>query len=707
MAKRKFGGKTANFGIPAHLHTYTEHNYDPFPHVELSESAVKEVAAEAILEKNLGFDLEFSPVTGKPHILGVASKTKAAACSWDHFLAKTIFDDAVTNKASLVGYSVMDADKPVLEGQFDIVTDPAIWTDSMIEFYLLNQDYCAAPAKEEDADDAGALGLMNLWTMASQYTNLPQWKRCREEGCFGPCPEHNEPWYCAIDAWAGLEGHYVMAERLRVNGVSSEFIEDLKKLTIYCGKMQRQGIAVNRELINVLETQIQEKRAGLFPNEMRLRTERCTKETKHWLTPFNPNSPKDIEGYFVEHGIQLAASGAATDKTAIRKTLERNLKSLGVGYETDKKSGVLTIVDQNAVLPQPIEYLYRLDQYKRAGKGLKSWFDDKYIGKDGFIHPRFVVTGTSTGRLSSSGPNFQNIPKVGFGSMVRSAIVPRDKNLKLIKSDKRQLELRICLYYSGITEDLGDDAFTWLVMNADGKFDAPAARLGYKPRDIAKSVSHAADYLEGLTILTEKELGTKRRQSERAVGALLVFDGKDGRPLWSYGGGIVCFTGGNLAERLFGDRSFEHRRMALEIQEIYFDRFPAVRRWHMALSSTIERTGRVKSLTGRCIELYGSAEDNLKLAAAFLGQGGGADEVQEHMLQAAELNRIALIQVHDELVFEIPKDWSADQCHKYISFFTEPSKRFGGIRFPIETLVGNNWGKYDENLNPEGCRVIG
>jgi DNA polymerase family A len=350
--------------------------------------------------------------------------------------------------------------------------------------------------------------------------------------------------------------------------------------------------------------------------------------------------------------------------------------------------------------------LYRLDQYKRAGKGLKSWFDDKYIGRDGYIHPRFVVTGTSTGRLSSSGPNFQNIPKVGFGSMVRAAIVPRSPSLRISKADKSQLELRICLFYAGIHEDIGDDAFTWLVQNSDGKFEKPAARLGYKPRDVAKSVSHAADYLEGLVILSDKDLASKRRCDERRAGALIVFDGTGGRPLWEYGGGVVAFTGGNLSERLFGDRRNEHRREALEIQEIYLERFPSIRRWHMELSAAIERKGRVVSHTGRHIDLYGSSEDNLKLAAAFLGQGGGADEVQEHMLKLHHTNRIAIIQVHDELVIETPREWTNEQVKRSFDFFCEPSQRFANIRFPIKISTGDNWGSYNESTNPGGCVEI-
>jgi DNA polymerase I-like protein with 3'-5' exonuclease and polymerase domains len=80
-----------------------------------------------------------------------------------------------------------------------------------------------------------------------------------------------------------------------------------------------------------------------------------------------------------------------------------------------------------------------LYDYKAAGKGLKAWFDDRYFHDDGLMHPRFIPTGTSMGRLSSADPNFQNIPRIGFGKRVRKAIVPRDPSLKLTKADKSQL----------------------------------------------------------------------------------------------------------------------------------------------------------------------------------------------------------------------------------------------------------------------------
>jgi hypothetical protein len=645
-------------------------------------------------------DLEFNPSTGKPHILGLASPYLCAAAAFNKGDTERLVKDILDHNLKMVGHAVMDADRPILQN-VDIETPLEAWIDSMLEFYILNSHYCSAPGKEDNEDDPGALGLMNLWTCASQYTDLPQWKICRGAGCFGPCPEHEEKWYCAVDAWAGLQSHTAMAPVIAQHA-QGKLLENLQKVAVYCGLMTKQGIKIDRDVIARLEEQIQGRKALLFPSEMRLRTERCKKETKVWLTPFNPNAPTQVAQYFKDHGVNLGAKGT-TDRNVIRKALERELKKLHVDYTVDKAGGIELIEPELVTLPEPIEMLYNVDQYKRAGKGLQSWFDDSYFHEDGLLHPRFIVPGTITGRLASSNPNFQSIPRVGFGALVRAAVVPRSDKLRLAKMDKSQLELRVCLYYAGVQEDLGADAFAWLVRQSGGRFKAPADRLfNGKERDVAKSVSHAFDYLEGLDLVDPRDLAKDRYKKEIAYGARKVFDGCQGREEWTFRGQVVTFTGANLAERLFGDKGLGFRKQALEIQEIYAERFPSIRGWHKSLSTAIERDGCVQSITGRRIELKGRPADDLKLAAAFLGQGGGADEVQEHMRYAFDEGKIALAQIHDELVMEIDKSWSVEQAYKHFDFFVCPSVTFGGIVFPGKLSLGDNWAKYHPELNPQG-----
>lgn len=678
---------------------------DPYPPIELSETAVLQVLEEALVEGQLGLDLEYNPETEKPYILGLASRGSAAACWWKNTLAQRVIDRCHETGCLIVGHNVLGADKPVIEKTLSITTPVEMWDDSMLRAYLANQDFAAAPGKEEDDKDKGSLGLMNLGTMSTYYLGIPMYKACRGSECFGPCPEHEERSYCAVDAWAGLRIAQEAKLEFAKKGISEPLYRDLKRLALYCDKMQQQGIKIDRELIAELEGKIKEKKDNLFPSEMKLATPRSKKEKKCWLTPFNPNSPKQVAEWFKENGIELKAKkGSPTSRDTIRYSLEKELRRLKVPYEVDKKLGTLSITDEESILPDPVEYLYRLDQSKRAGKGMKAWFSDRYFDKEDQIHPRFNVCGTSTGRLSSSNPNFQNCPKRGFGSLVRAAIIPRNSKLKIAKADKMQLEARIIFSYSG-SKQPKTDMFTELVVAGKGKFDEAAARIGMKPRDIVKSIVYGYIYGEGMVHLKEDDLKTTTRQREIKAGALAVMDGREGRMLWEYRGGLIGFTGSNLSERLFGDKTNEHRREALIVQEMFSSIRPEVREWQRGVSHRIEKEGLIVSHTGRVLRLYGTPEENLKLSLSVMGQGGGADEVQECMLRFDSLGQVALIQVHDELVFEVPREYTNEQVVKFFEPFCEPSERFGGISFPIEISVGDNWcGASD--LNPDGLVVI-
>ncbi|MCE5308923.1 MAG: hypothetical protein LLG20_14890, partial [Acidobacteriales bacterium] len=151
---------------------------DPFPPCFLTPQHVAEVAEEAVREGRGGLDLEFNPETGKPHIIGVASSSRAAACWFEDELATTFVRDMQHAGGQLVGHAVMDADKPIIDGWLGITTPVSLWDDSLLRGYLCNSDWCSMPGKDEDAADKGSLGFMGLYAMASYYLGLPNWKRC-------------------------------------------------------------------------------------------------------------------------------------------------------------------------------------------------------------------------------------------------------------------------------------------------------------------------------------------------------------------------------------------------------------------------------------------------------------------------------------------------------------------------------------------------
>jgi hypothetical protein len=205
-------------------------------------------------------------------------------------------------------------------------------------------------------------------------------------------------------------------------------------------------------------------------------------------------------------------------------------------------------------------------------------------------------------------------------------------------------------------------------------------------RDVAKTLFHAGNYFEGIQVLNGKDI--ERRKKEIEVGALKVFTD------WEYAGGVVAFTGANLAERIFGDKTWESRKKALEFQELVFREFPEIRNVHRAVTREIDEHSAVRSLTGRYLALYGSPEDNAKMGAAFKGQGGGADHVISVMLRYhRELQEFPMLMVHDELCWIIPRRWSEGQAKDFLRIMVEPTERMHGFYCAIKAKRGPNWGQ--------------
>lgn len=445
----------------------------------------------------------------------------------------------------------------------------------------------------------------------------------------------------------------------------------LKKLSYIADQMQQKGVRVDVPYIRNLEEQFTQRKDELFPSHR--------EGKKVVFEGFNPRSGPQTLEYFAGQGISLKT----TQKSDIRVVLERLARKVGARDIEE--------LERIESIPKVTEDLLKLYQYKASGKGLKAWFDAKYIDKDDLVHPRWIMTATSTGRGASSNPNFMNIPVRGFGAKVRSAIIPREKGLKLLKCDASQMELRKCLHAAGVERKLGTDAFADLVTASGGQFEKAAKAYSMSARDIAKSVSHASDYGEGLQVVTELDLRKETIQREIKVGARLVLED------WEYAGGVVSFTGANLSERLFGDKSYDHRRAALQIQEIYFSTFPEIRPWQKGISQKIDARGCIQSATGRYLELYGSPEDNLKAALAFIGQGEGADFMLEKMTRYFdEMKELWLLFIHDEKVVEIPCEWGTAEIKKYTEILREESVWLPGFSCPFVIKVGPNWGQMEK-----------
>jgi len=307
----------------------------------------------------------------------------------------------------------------------------------------------------------------------------------------------------------------------------------------------------------------------------------------------------------------------------------------------------------------------------------------------------------------------QNIPSRGWGSLVKAAIVPHDPDFDIIDADLGQLELRDVLYQAGF--DIGaikGDALQFIVEQGGDRFDRAAQIAGGEARDIVKTVVYGGQYGEGLQIYTGADLMRPTTQREIAAGAIRLYTPQYVPWLtkaWEYGGGIVGFTGANLAERLFGDKSWESRKKALEIQDdlIFGGDLRIIREWQIKTLDEIESKGYVDLPNTQFLRLNGSPRDNAKVGLAFKGQGLGAVHAQATMLACIRENKtLPLLQVHDSLVYAVNRSWSDRKVREFIAPMFGETSVLPGFKAPGKVKRGANYGGFDAKLNPGGLKMI-
>jgi len=263
-------------------------------------------------------------------------------------------------------------------------------------------------------------------------------------------------------------------------------------------------------------------------------------------------------------------------------------------------------------------------QYRTLSK-LKSTYTDKLPKmvnqQTGRIHTSYHQAVTATGRLSSSEPNLQNIPiRTPQGRRIRKAFIPED-GFSIVAIDYSQIELRIMAHLSG------DDGLV-------SAFEAG--------EDI-----HRATAAEVFGLCAE-EVSSDQRRSAKAINFGLLY-------------GMSAF---GLAKQLGIDRPSAQLYM-----NTYFARYPGVQAYMDETRETAKEKGFVETLFGRRLYLPDiNARNGMRRQAAERTainapmQGTAADIIKLAMIEAdrwiiEQSNAIRMImQVHDELVFEIPQD---------------------------------------------------
>jgi len=326
------------------------------------------------------------------------------------------------------------------------------------------------------------------------------------------------------------------------------------------------------------------------------------------------------------------------------------VKRTKTGYSTDA-----SVLERLA----PLHELPRLVLEHRALSKLKSTYVDALPQlvnpATGRIHASFSQTVAATGRLSCSDPNLQNIPiRTEEGGQIRRAFVPGEEGWVLLSADYSQIELRILAHLSG---------------------DATLREVFRRGGDVHRFV---ASQIFGVP---EEEVTSEQRRRAKAVSFGVIYG------LSPYG--LSRSIGVSVAE-------------ARDFIDAYFDRYPGVEAYiHRTLREARDRgyvttilnrrryVSGVKAVTGRN---FGQAE---RVAINAGVQGSAADMIKVAMnaihrrIRRERRPSRLLVQIHDELLFEVPAEAVAEEARMVAREMTQAIP----LEVPVEVNleVGPNW----------------
>ncbi len=337
------------------------------------------------------------------------------------------------------------------------------------------------------------------------------------------------------------------------------------------------------------------------------------------------------------------------------KILFEKLK-LSVGRKT--KTGFSTDVGVLETLQHGHPIIGRLLEYRQLQK-LKNTYIDALPSlikpRTGRVHTSFNQTITATGRLSSSNPNLQNIPiRTEMGSRIRKAFIPDNKDMLILSADYSQIELRIIAHISG------DEGLTTAFNNGEDIHTTTAEKVfGVGSQDVTREM--------------------RRKAKEVNFGIM-------------YGIGPY-----GLSSRL--DIT---QQEAKGIIDTYFKRFPKVNQYIFDTIATAKKSGYVSTLLGRRRYLtdINSRNQNIRSNAERQAinmpiQGTAADMIKiamvniDRLFQEKHFKSKMLLQVHDELVFEIPEK----EKEKVENIVRETMENALPLSVPVEVDIGigKNW----------------
>lgn len=334
-------------------------------------------------------------------------------------------------------------------------------------------------------------------------------------------------------------------------------------------------------------------------------------------------------------------------------------EKMGLPVIKKTKSGYSTAVAVLEKLRGQSPIIDHILTYRQVNK-VKSTYVDGLLkvihSTDGKVHTRYLQTLTQTGRLSSVDPNLQNIPvRTEEGRQIRHAFVPSHDGWQIFSSDYSQIELRVLAHVTG-DKNLQQDFI-------DGK-------------DIHASTARRIFHLD-----KDEEVTPNMRRHAKAVNFGIVY-------------GISAY---GLSQSIHVSR-----KQAQEFIDNYFHEFPGVKDYIDRIVKLAHEKGYVETLTHRRRYLPDIHAKNFarrsfaeRTAMNTPIQGSAADIIKIAMINMAQqlkergLKARMLLQIHDELVFEAPKD-EIPTLEKLVPHVMDSAVKLD-VPLKVESKWGDTW----------------
>lgn len=445
-----------------------------------------------------------------------------------------------------------------------------------------------------------------------------------------PVPDATK--YAAEDADVTLRLWHVLKARLVAENRMTVYQTLERPLAPVLAKMEMEGVFVDRSVLAGLSQEFGEKLT-----ELETQIHSLTDET------FNIASPKQLGEVLFE---KLNYTGGKKTKTGAWATGAGVLETLAVDE---------ALSEEERLLPKTILEWRQLSKLKSTYSDALPRFINESTGR---VHTSYSLAATSTGRLASTDPNIQNIPiRTAEGREIRKAFVAEPGNV-LLSADYSQIELRILAHMANIPQLIeafheGQDIHA---LTASEMFGVP---------------------LEGMDPMT--------RRRAKAINFGIIY-------------GISAF---GLANQLGISRS-----EASDYIKTYFKRFPGIQTYMNDIKEQVADQGYVETLFGRRVHYPGVKTNNRQQKAFFERaainapiQGTAADIIRRAMVRIGPVfaeNKtpvLMLLQVHDELIFEVNETEAKAVAVKVCQVMEGASFPVIDLKVPlkVEASFAANW----------------